>query len=84
MLQTGMPKITFYVVQAFEMNDDGDLVAQEPKSCSSASLAKHTAESLAKDAAGVIAWSRDGDPDIGEYGSPTILFKAGVLPDELG
>ena len=79
-----MPKITFYVVQAFEMNDDGELVAHEPQSCSSASLAKRTAETLAKDAAGVIAWSRDGDPDIGEYGNPTILFKAGVLPDELG
>ena len=78
-----IPKVTFYVVQAFDTNDDGELVGRPPQSVSSASLAKRTAETLAKDAAGVIAWSRDGDPDIGEYGEPTILFKDGLLPDDL-
>jgi hypothetical protein len=61
---------------------NGELIAREPQACSSASLTKRTAENFAKDAAGVIAWSRDGDPDIGEYGEPTILFKAGLLPDD--
>jgi hypothetical protein len=77
-----MPKVTLYVVQAFDTDADGELVGHEPQSVSSASLAKRTAENLAKDAAGVIAWSRDGDPDLGEYGEPTILFKAGLLPDD--
>lgn len=77
-----MPKVTLYVVQAFDTDADRELVAREPQACSSASLAKRTAESLAKEAAGVIAWSRDGDPDLGEYGEPTILFKAGLLPDD--
>ena len=78
-----MPKVTFYVVQAFDMNDYGELVGRAPQSVSSASLAKRTAETLAKAVAGVIAWSRDGNPDIGEYGEPTILFKTGLLPDDL-
>jgi hypothetical protein len=77
-----MPKVTLYVVQAFDTDADGELVAHQPQSCSSASLAKRTAEILAKDAAGVIAWSRDGDPDLGEYEEPRILFKAGLLPDD--
>jgi hypothetical protein len=77
-----MPKVTLYVVQAFDTDQDGELVGPEPQSVSSASQAKRTAERLAKDAAGVIAWSRDGDPDLGEYGEPTILFRTGLLPDD--
>ncbi|WP_281397574.1 MULTISPECIES: hypothetical protein [Aminobacter] len=31
--------------------------------------------------AGVIAWSREANPAIGEYGEPTILYRAGEVPD---
>jgi hypothetical protein len=34
-----MPKVIFYVVQAFDMNDDGELAGRAPQSVSSASLA---------------------------------------------
>jgi hypothetical protein len=50
-----MPKVTLYVVQAFDTDADGELVAHQPQSVSSASLAKRTAENFAKNAAGVIA-----------------------------
>lgn len=31
--------------------------------------------------AGVIAWSREAKPDVGEYGEPTVLFQHGEVPD---
>ena len=30
----------------------------------------------------VIAWSRTGDPDLGEWGPPEVLFRTGTIPDE--
>jgi hypothetical protein len=53
-----MPKLTLYVVQAFDTDANGELIARGPQACSSASLAKRTAENFAKDAAGVIAPTR--------------------------
>ncbi len=40
-----------------------------------------TAQALAGRHAGVIAWVRDIQPEIGEYGPPTTLFVHGDLPD---
>jgi hypothetical protein len=31
--------------------------------------------------AGVIAWSREANPALGEYGEPTTLFVGGDSPD---
>ena len=39
------------------------------------------AKALAPKHAGVIAWSREANPALGEYGEPTILFQAGDVPD---
>jgi hypothetical protein len=36
---------------------------------------------LAAKCAGVLAWRREGQPDIGQYGPPTILFQSGDMPD---
>lgn len=40
-----------------------------------------TAKALATKHAGVIAWSRDANPALGEYGEPTTLFVGGDVPD---
>lgn len=40
-----------------------------------------TAKSLAGKHAGVIAWSREANPALGEYGEPTTLFMGGDVPD---
>jgi hypothetical protein len=29
----------------------------------------------------VIAWSREANPALGDYGEPTMLFLAGEVPD---
>ena len=72
---------TIHVVQAFTQGEDG-LVAAEPKACPSAHYAKSLAARLATSNAGVIAWSRTGDPDLGDWGPAVVLTRSGVIPDE--
>lgn len=36
---------------------------------------------MASQYAGVLAWSRDEDPTLGDYGPPSILFQAGEIPE---
>ena len=45
--------------------------------------AKHEARMMAATGkyAGVIAWSRDAHPDVGEYGPPEVLFQDGETPE---
>ncbi|AMS45160.1 hypothetical protein AA2016_6260 (plasmid) [Aminobacter aminovorans] len=40
-----------------------------------------TTKMIESEHAGVIAWSREANPAIGEYGEPTILYQAGEVPD---
>jgi hypothetical protein len=37
---------------------------------------------IAQTHVGVIAWSRTGDPDLGDWGPPEVLVRTGVIPDE--
>tara|TARA_R110000751_G_scaffold144643_1_gene248233 strand:+ start:1932 stop:2048 length:117 start_codon:yes stop_codon:yes gene_type:complete len=36
---------------------------------------------MADQYAGVVAWSREADPGLGEYGPPMVLFQQGEIPD---
>jgi hypothetical protein len=76
-----MASHTLHVVQAFEERD-GVTVAVEPKACPSAGSARALAARLARTHVGVIAWSRRGDPDLGDWESPEVLVRTGVIPDE--
>jgi len=49
----------------------------------SANAAVSRARSLAKTKAGVIAFARTGDPDVGEFADAEVLFKAGEVPDNV-
>lgn len=70
------------VVVAFDRNDDVGLVpAFGPADQQSEERAVRLAKTLATKHTGVIAWSRDAHPDIGEYGPPTTLFVHGEVPD---
>ena len=76
-----MPSHTLHVVQAFEQRDDG-VVAVEPKSCPSAGSARALAARLALTHAGVIAWSRTGEPELGDWGPAVELVRTGTIHDE--
>jgi hypothetical protein len=78
-----MPAITYYVVHAFDLDEEGNPVARQAQQATSSDQAKRMALALTREASGVVAFSRTGDPDIGEYGEPTIIHQSGVVPDQL-
>jgi hypothetical protein len=72
---------TLHVVQAFEQREEG-VTPVEPKACQSAGAARSMATQLARTHVGVVAWSRKGDPDLGDWGPPEVLCRIGVIPEE--
>ena len=78
--QQKQPKLI--VVAAFDHNQDGELIpAFDPQQQQSEDRAIRLAKGLATKHAGVIAWSREANPALGEYGPPTTLFISGDVPD---
>ena len=78
--QQKQPKLI--VVAAFDRNEDGELIpAFDPQQQQSEGRAIRLAKGLATKHAGVIAWSREANPELGEYGPPTTLFISGDVPD---
>jgi len=75
-----MPVQTYYVVQGFK-EQDGAIVAAEPKAAPGEASARALAELLAITHVGVIAWSKTGDPDLGEWGPPEVLVRMGIIPE---
>lgn len=70
------------VVVAFDLDDDGNLQpAFEPHEVLSEYQAKLLATNLAARHAGVLAWSRTADPQLGEYGDPVVLARYGLIPE---
>ncbi|MER9353310.1 hypothetical protein NKJ86_10315 [Mesorhizobium sp. M0025] len=70
------------VVVAFDRCEDGELfAAYGPTDQQSEERAVRTAKALSSGHVGVIAWSRDADPALGDYGPPTTLFVCGDVPD---
>jgi hypothetical protein len=63
-------------------NEDGELVpAFEPRQVDTARRARLDALLLGDGYAGVIAWSREADPETCEYGPRTVIYKRGEIPD---
>jgi hypothetical protein len=78
-----MAHITYYVAMGFERDEEGELVAIDPMESQSSSAAIGRARSLAATKAGAVAFSRTGDPELGEFTDAVILFTAGDVPSEL-
>ncbi|MER8473197.1 hypothetical protein NKH23_28070 [Mesorhizobium sp. M1328] len=78
--QQKAPKLI--VVTAFDRDETGDLQPVfGPAEQQSEDRAIRTAKALATKHAGVIAWSREANPALGEYGEPKTLFVGGDVPD---
>jgi hypothetical protein len=81
-MATQVQKPKLIVMAAFNENDEGELVpAFDPKQYDSEERATREAKMLKDKHVGVIAWSREADPALGEFGPPQILFQHGKLPD---
>jgi hypothetical protein len=73
--------VTYFVALAFTRSEDGDIVACDPKEAQSADQAIRIAKSLATMEAhcGAIAFSRTGDPMIGEFDDAVVLKTVGEV-----
>jgi hypothetical protein len=80
-----MADVTYYVALPFLQDDTGSPVAGAAEECQSSSGALRRAEVLsrAEGSIGAVAFSRTGDPMIGEFGDAQLLRKFGNVPDDL-
>jgi ABC-type uncharacterized transport system substrate-binding protein len=80
-----MADITYYVAMPFFKDDNGSPVAGNPEECQSPITALRRAEILSRGAGhvGAVAFSRSGDPTIGEFSDATLLKSYGNVPDDL-
>ena len=80
-----MADITYYVAMPFLQDDSGSPVAGAAEECQSSSGALRRAEILSRTAGsiGAIAFSRTGNPSIGEFSDAQLLRKFGQVPDDL-
>jgi hypothetical protein len=77
---TTKPKLI--VLAAFNDTEDGELTpAFDAMQFDSEERAIREAKKIASNHAGVVAWSREADPDLGDYGPPKLLFQQGTIPD---
>ena len=78
-----MSTLTFHVALPFVRDDEGHLCPDQPIECPSPAAAVCRARAAAAKRAGAIAFSRTGDPDLGEYADAVILARIGEVPTDL-
>jgi hypothetical protein len=80
-----MADVTYYVALPFLQDDGGAPAAGAAEECQSSSGAIRRAEVLSKvpGNVGAVAFSRCGDPMIGEFSDAQLLKKFGDVPDDL-
>jgi hypothetical protein len=70
------------VVTAFDRDAGGDLApAFGPRQMETEEAAVYMAQTLINDHAGVVAWSREANPAVGEEGPTIILYQHGHIPE---
>ncbi len=75
-----MASVTYYVAMGFRRDEEGELTALDPVESQTHSAAVARARSLAQTNAGAIAFSRTGDPDVGEFADAVVLWQGGEVP----
>ena len=75
-----MPAVTYYVALPFVRNEDGDLIAGEAQERPTANAALREARRMVETAAGAVAFSRTGDPSIGEFDDAVVIERFGDTP----
>ena len=80
-----MADITYYVAMPFLQDDQGTPVAGTAEECQSSATALRRAEMLSRTPGhiGAIAFSRTGDPMMGEFGDAKLLRTFGHVPPDL-
>jgi hypothetical protein len=81
-----MADVTYYVALPFLEDDTGAPIAGAAEECQSSSAALRRAETMSRSSGniGAVAFSRTGDPMMGEFNDARLLQKFGNVPDDLG
>lgn len=75
--------VTYFVVQGFQRGKRGMLIAEDPREARGADHCKRMAARLMEEGrAGVVAFSRTGDPGTGDWQDAVIIDRKGELPDD--
>jgi hypothetical protein len=79
-----MAEVTYYVALPFVAADDG-IAPGDHIECFSANAAVMRAEALSRKegCVGAVAFSRSGDPAIGDFSDASIIRAFGDVPDDL-
>ncbi len=79
-----MADITYYVALPFSEDETGDPAAGQPEEFQSANTAIRRAEAMARmpENIGAVAFSRSGDPMIGEFQDAVVLRLFGQAPGD--
>ncbi len=78
-----MASVTYYVVLPFVRDEDGELVAEMGVEAQSVFSAQRCAQAMLAKKSGAVAFSRTGDPAIGEFEDAVILGRYGETPEDL-
>ncbi|TIO11505.1 MAG: hypothetical protein E5X93_27865 [Mesorhizobium sp.] len=72
--------LTYFVVQSFRLTPKGAITPGDATEVQDIEHALRLAEKLAASSAGVVAFSRTGDPSTGELEDAVILYANGAVP----
>ena len=75
-----MAAVTYYVALPFLRDEGGELLAGEAQERQTATAAINEARRMAEKSAGVVAFSRQGDPGTGEFEDAKVLQTFGEVP----
>ncbi len=78
-----MTAATYFVALPILKDEQGDWITGEPIEAQQSYAARTTAEALAKQHGGAIAFSRTGDPQSGEFEDAVVIARFGVVPEDL-
>lgn len=79
-----MANVTYYVALPFSQDDDGVLYPGSPEEAQQPGTAIRRAGGMVRTgAAGAVAFSRTGDPDVGDFQPAKILTTIGLVPEDL-
>ena len=80
-----MADVTYYVALPFTIDDEGEPVGGSGEELQSPTAAMRRAETLSRQPGniGAVAFSRTGDPAIGEFSDAIVLGQFGEVPSDL-
>ncbi len=78
-----MANVTYFVVLPFVRDEDGELIAEEGIEAQTVIPAQRRAQAMLAKKAAAVAFSRTGDPAMGEFEDAVILGCYGETPSDL-